>query len=154
MLNTCSRQRQELLVAFQYYICFISAIPIGITSAAVGIKTCVITVGIKKYKSIIKKKKTKYGKIVFLRKDKWNTIEVRISKALIDLHISHDEFVSINNVLREYFWNEKRNKKSWNLCGIYYIKTMETYCVSYKKNTANKNSSVRKTKENRLMLLS
>ena len=31
---------------------------------------------------------------------------------------------------------------------------METYCVSCKKNTANENSSVRKTKQNRLMLLS
>ena len=31
---------------------------------------------------------------------------------------------------------------------------METYCVSCKKYTANKNSSVRKTKQNRLMLLS
>ena len=31
---------------------------------------------------------------------------------------------------------------------------METYCVSYKKYTAKENSSVRKTKQNRLMLLS
>ena len=31
---------------------------------------------------------------------------------------------------------------------------METYCVSCKKSNANKNSSVRKTKQNRLMLLS
>ena len=31
---------------------------------------------------------------------------------------------------------------------------METYCVSCKKNTANENSSVRKTKPNRLILLS
>ena len=31
---------------------------------------------------------------------------------------------------------------------------METYCDSCKKNTANKNSNVRKTKQNRLMLLS
>ena len=31
---------------------------------------------------------------------------------------------------------------------------METYCDSCKKNTANKNSSVRRTKQNRLMLLS
>ena len=45
-------------------------------------------------------------------------------------------------------------KKSWSFCGIHYIKTMETSCVSYKKNTANENSSVRKTKQNRLMLLS
>ena len=30
---------------------------------------------------------------------------------------------------------------------------METYCISFKKNTANENSSVRKTKQNRLLLL-
>ena len=33
-------------------------------------------------------------------------------------------------------------------------KTMETYCISCKKYTANENSGVRKTKQNRLMLLS
>ena len=31
---------------------------------------------------------------------------------------------------------------------------METYCVSCKKNTAKENSSVRITKQNRLLLLS
>ena len=31
---------------------------------------------------------------------------------------------------------------------------METYCVSCRKNTVNENSSLRKTKENRLMHLS
>ena len=30
------------------------------------------------------------------------TVEVLISKAFTDSYISHDEFVSINNVLREY----------------------------------------------------
>ena len=80
------------------------AISIGITSSAVGIKICAITVGIKKLKSIInKKKKKKHAKTALLRKDKLNTIEVLISKALIDSYISHDEFVSINNVLREYY---------------------------------------------------
>ena len=39
---------------------------------------------------------------VLLVKTKLNTIEVLVSKALIDLYINHDEFVSINNVLREY----------------------------------------------------
>ena len=37
---------------------------------------------------------------------------------------------------------------------VEYIKTMETYCVSCKKSTANQNSSVKKAKQNRLMLLS
>ena len=34
------------------------------------------------------------------------------------------------------------------------MKTLETYCVSCEKNTANKISSVRITKQNRLMLVS
>ena len=72
----------------------------GITSSAVGLKICAITAGIKKYKSIIKKKKKKYDKTVLLGKDKLNTIEVLISKVLIDLYIIHDKFFSLNNVLR------------------------------------------------------
>ena len=43
-------------------------IPIGITSSAIGLKICAITAGIKKYKSIIKKKKKKHDKIVLLAK--------------------------------------------------------------------------------------
>ena len=54
------------------------AIPVGITSSAVGIKICAITAGIKKYKSIIQKKKKKYDKIVLLGKEKINTIGVLI----------------------------------------------------------------------------
>ena len=77
-------------------------VPVGITNSAVGINICAITVGIKKYKSIIKEKKKKHDKKVLLRKDKLNTSEVLISKALIDSYVSHDKFVSVNNVLREY----------------------------------------------------
>ena len=73
---------------------------IGIRSSAIGLKICAITAGIKKYESIIKKKK--HDKIVSLAKSKLNGIEVLISKALIDLNISRDEFVLINNVLKEY----------------------------------------------------
>ena len=47
---------------------------------------------------------------MFLGKDKLNTIEVLISKALIDLYISHDEFVLINNVLRKYYEMKKEIK--------------------------------------------
>ena len=72
-------------------------------SSALGIKVCAITPGIKKSKSTIKKKKKNLDKIVFLGKDKLNTIEVLISEALINSYISHDEFVSIINVLREYY---------------------------------------------------
>ena len=36
---------------------------------------------------------------------------------------------------------------------MYYIKRIQIYCVSCKKYTANENPSVRKTKQNRLILL-
>ena len=71
-------------------------------SSKVEIKNSAITAKNKKCRSIIKKKKKKRDKIVLLRKDKLKAIEILISKALIDSYISHDEFVSINNVLREY----------------------------------------------------
>ena len=89
-------------------------IPIGIASSTIGLKICVITAGIKKYKSIIKKKKKKHDKIVLLAKSKLNSIEVLISKALIDSVISHDESVLRNNLLKEYneMKDEIKNLKS------------------------------------------
>ena len=46
---------------------FLVGIPKKITSSRIGLKVCATTVGIKKYKSMIKKKKTKHDKIVFYR---------------------------------------------------------------------------------------
>ena len=40
---------------------------------------------------------------MLLEKDKLNTIEVLISKALFDSYISHGEFASVNNVLKKYY---------------------------------------------------
>ena len=51
---------------------------------------------------ILRKKKKKHSKIVLLAKSKLNSIDILISKPLIDSVISHDEFVLINNVLKEY----------------------------------------------------
>ena len=86
-------------------------IPIGITSSAIELKVFAITAEIKKYKSIIKKKKKKHIKIVLLAKSKLNSIEILISKTLIDSGISYDEFVLINNVVKEY--NEKKKNKKF-----------------------------------------
>ena len=55
-------------------------IPIGFTSTAIGLKICVITAGIKKYKSKNKKRKKKHDKIVLLAKLELNSIEALISK--------------------------------------------------------------------------
>ena len=84
--------------AFASLVC----IPVGITSSGIGIQICAVIVGIKKYKSIIKEKYNKHEKIVLLGTYQLRTVEVLISKAFTDSYISHDEFVSINNVLREY----------------------------------------------------
>ena len=48
----------------------------GTTSSAIGLKVCVITAGIKNYKSIIKKTKKNPDKIVSIAKSKLNSIEV------------------------------------------------------------------------------
>ena len=110
MLNTCLFQIQQFFLCFNFCICFISLCPVGITSSAVGLKICAITAGIKKYKSIIKKKNKKHDEIVLLEKAKSNAIEILISKSLIDAFISHDEFVSVDNVLREYNEMKKEEK--------------------------------------------
>ena len=49
-----------------------------------------------------------------LAKSKLNSIEVLISKALIDSNISHGKFVLINNALKEYdnMKEEIKNLKS------------------------------------------
>ena len=82
-------------------------IPIGITSSAIGLNICAVTAAIKKYKSMIKKKKKKHDKIVFLAKSKLNSIEVLISKALINSFNSLDEFVLINVLKSITKWKKK-----------------------------------------------
>ena len=57
----------------------LSDVPTEITSSAVGLKICAITARIKKYKSIIKKKKKKHDQIA---KSKLNSIEVLISEPI------------------------------------------------------------------------
>ena len=63
----------------------LACIPVGITSCVVGIKICAITAGIKKTKSTIQKqKRNKHDNIALLRKNKLDSIEILISKTLID----------------------------------------------------------------------
>ena len=85
-------------------------ITIRTTRSGIGLKICAIIAGIRKYKSIIKKKKKKHDKIVLLRKSKLNSLQVSISKALIDSNL---EFVLINNAMKE-FYNMKEEIKNSN----------------------------------------
>ena len=72
-------------------------IPIGVVSSSVWLKICVIAAGIKKYKSIITKKRKKHDKIILIAKYKLNSIEVLISKALIDSNVNWLN-VNISNI--------------------------------------------------------
>ena len=56
-------------------------IPIGIGSSTIRLKICLITAGIKKYKSMIQKKRKKHYKTILLAKSKLNNIVVLISKS-------------------------------------------------------------------------
>ena len=92
--------------AFASLVC----VPVAIMSSAIGMKICVIFSGINSCEPVIKNKKKKHDKIVLLGKDKLNTIEFLIFKVFIDLYISHDEFVPVKNVLREYYKMKKERK--------------------------------------------
>ena len=82
-------------------------------SSAIGLKICLITAGIEKYKSIIKKKKKKHNRVLLLGKSKLNNVGVLISKALISSNISHNEIALINRVPKE-FDNMKEEIKNSN----------------------------------------
>ena len=90
-----------------------------------------------------------------LAKSKLNIIGVLISKALIDSHVRHDETVSINNSLKEFYdikeeIKNSNNEKKFKL----YIKQCCLIVWSVEKNTEIKTPKVVKTKNERIMLLS
>ena len=68
---------------------------------------------------MIQKKRKKHDKIVLLTKEKLNiklnTIEVLFSEDLTDSKISHYEFVSMNNVLKEFEYMKEaiKNRKDF-----------------------------------------
>ena len=82
-----------VIAGFALLVC----VSVGIAGSVLGIK-----IGIKRYKSIIKKKKREHDGIVLLGRAKLNAIEVLISKALIDSHISCDQFISVNSAVIKY----------------------------------------------------
>ena len=65
-----------------------------------------------------------------------------MSKGLIYLYNNHDEFASVNNMLREYNEMKKEIKNPENAVEYTIYKTMKTYFASCKKkNTAKKKDS-------------
>ena len=69
--------------------------PVGIASASFTFIFSLTTGIVKKLQNVTRNKKTKHNKILMLAKSKLNSTETLISQALIDMEISHGEFVTI-----------------------------------------------------------
>ena len=67
---------------------------------------------IKKLPSITRNKKKNYDKILMMGKSKLNSIESLVSQALIDMKISHEEYIAI---FKEKDKNEKMKENERNV---------------------------------------
>ena len=120
----CSKKLSKYVAAFNYIhkilivlsattggvsICSFTSIvgaPVGIASANFTLFFSLKTGIVKKLLSITRNKK-KHDKILMLAKSKLNSIETQISQALIDMEISHEEYIAI---LKEKDKYEKMNE--------------------------------------------
>ena len=87
-----------------------------------------VTAGIiKKLLDITRNKKKKHDKILMLAKSKFNSIDTLISQALIDMDISHEEFVTIlrekdrYEMMKENFKN--KNGESYEIIRFNSVKS-------------------------------
>ena len=119
----CSKNLSKYVTAFDYIdkvlialsatsggvsiILFTSAVgaPVGIASAIFTLIFSLTTGIVKKLLSITRNKKKKHHKIIMLAKSKLNSIETLVSQALVDMEISHEEFVT----------NFKEKNKMWGM---------------------------------------
>ena len=72
--------------------------PIGIASAFSSIAFSICTGIVKKHLETTRNKKKKRDKIVMLPRSTLNSLERKISEALINNEISHEDFITIINV--------------------------------------------------------
>ena len=76
--------------------------PVGIMSASCSLAFSITTGFVKKFLKTIRNKKKKHNKIVMLARSKLNSIENKISEALINNEISHEDFITILNEEKKY----------------------------------------------------
>ena len=83
--------------------------PLGKASASLSL-TCLLSKRlVKKLLKTTRNKKKKHNRIVMLARSKLNSIESKISKALINFKIIHESFMTIVNEERNY--KEMKEKK-------------------------------------------
>ena len=77
-------------------------VPAGIIGASCGFTFSITSGFVKKFLKTIRNKKKKHNKIVMLARSKLNSIENKISKALMDNEISHEDFETNVNEEKKY----------------------------------------------------
>ena len=111
--KSCSKKLSKYVAVFDYIdqalivlsatssgvsiISFTSIIgaPVGIASASLTLFFSLTTGIVNKLLNITRNKKKKHDKILILAKSKLNSIETFVSQVLIDMEISHEEFITI-----------------------------------------------------------
>ena len=76
--------------------------PVGIARASLSLAFSLSTGLVKKLLKTTRNKKKKHNKIVMLARSKLNSIESKISEALMNNQISHEDFMTIINEERNY----------------------------------------------------
>ena len=127
--KSCGKKISKYVAAFDYIdrvlialsvttnwvsICLFTSVvgaPVGIASASFTLTSSLTTGILKKVLSIKRNKKKKHDKIFMLAKSKLNSIETIISQALIDMEISHEEFIAI--LKNRLIWEDERKFKKW-----------------------------------------
>ena len=75
----------------------VTVVPAGIIGASCSFTFSITSGFVKKFLKTIRNKKKKHNKIIMLARSKLNSIEYKISKALMDNEISHEDFETIIN---------------------------------------------------------
>ena len=87
--------------------------PVGIMSASCSLAFSITTGFVKKFLKAIRNKKKKHSKVDILTRSKLNSIESKLSEALINNEISHEDFMTIVNQEKKY-WELKESIRMMN----------------------------------------
>ena len=92
----------------KYLICSLTSVfgaPVGIEIASFTLIFSLTTGITKNYWVQQEKEKKKHDKVLMLAESKLNSIETLVSQALIDMEISHKEYL--------WVWRKKINMRRW-----------------------------------------
>ena len=100
--------------------------PAGIASASFTLIFSLTTGIVKKLLDITRKKKKRHDKILMFAKSKFNSIDTLISQALIDMDISHEEFITILKEKDRYEMKENLKNKNGESYEIIIINSVKS----------------------------